>query len=100
MFYAAGNNYANETSVGFCNTWYVIGFATRQTRDAYVQRASDLATRAIKHDEMRKYNEQPGAVSHYDAEGFFHQACGEKGQFIATGKQIDPATAKVIESGF
>lgn len=55
MYYAAKNHYSTETSVGFSNTWYVLGFAKRAMRDAHVKAATDMATRAIKAKEITTY---------------------------------------------
>lgn len=55
MFYAAINTYASETDTGFSNTWGVLAFSTRAARDAYVESAIDLATRAITRREISNY---------------------------------------------
>lgn len=55
MYYAASNYHADSTSVGFANTWYVQVFETKSARDEYVACATDLATRAISKQEIRKY---------------------------------------------
>ncbi len=55
MFYAAINSYASETDIGFANTWGVLAFSTRAARDAYVESAIDLATRAITRREISNY---------------------------------------------
>lgn len=94
MYYAAVNSYANETSVGFANTWSVIGFATRATRDAYVEIATDMATRAISAAEMRKYGAKPGQVSHYTEDGEFMQHM-QHGEFCSTGDSIETSTGVV-----
>ena len=97
MYYAAINSYATDTSVGFCNTWSAIGFATRATRDAYVHCATDMATRAILASELRSYGEKPGHVSHYTADGAFmqHRQYMQRGEFSATGDTIDTTTGRV-----
>ncbi len=92
MFYAAKNNYATETGVGFANTWYVLGFEQKRLRDAYVARASDLATRAIKASEIRSYGGRPGQVSYYDAKGELQQWTPMG--FTYGCHEIDPATAE------
>lgn len=97
MYYAAINSYSTDTSVGFANTWAVIGFATKAMRDAYVERATDLATRAIKAAEIREYDGKPGQVPHYDQEGSFFQYYA--GEFFRTGAAIDPSTAAPIADG-
>lgn len=83
MFYVAENHYSSETSIGFANTWYVVGFATRAARDAHVAQAKDMATRAIKAAEIRLYGGKPGQVSHYDAQGHYWQHTGGC-EFICT----------------
>lgn len=55
MYYAAINSYATETSVGFANTWGVVRFADRASRDEYVEEATDLATKAILAKEVKNY---------------------------------------------
>ncbi len=97
MFYAAVNSYATQTSIGFSNTWHAIGFATRQMRDAYVKDAKDLATKAIRSNEIRTYGGKPGQVSFYDADGNL-QTHMQAGQFTDGGERIDPVTAKVVDS--
>lgn len=97
MFYAAVNSYATETSMGFANTWGVLGFATSQMRDAYVQSAKDMATKAITSKEVRTYGGKLGQVSYYDADGNL-QAHIQAGQFTGGDERIDPNTAKVVDS--
>jgi hypothetical protein len=58
-FYAATNLYASETSIGFANTWIVRVFETRSSRDAYVDAARDMATRAILKQDIRRYYDAP-----------------------------------------
>ena len=94
MYYAAINSYATDTSVGFCNTWSAIGFATKAARDAYVHCATDLATKAILASELRQYGEKPGQVSHYTADGEF-MAHMQRGEFSRTGDTIDTTTGRV-----
>jgi len=98
MYYAATNSYASATSVGFANTWSAIGFATRQMRDAYVARATDLATKSILASELRKYGKTSASVDYFDAEGAFHQ-CIAHGDFFRTGYTIDPVTAEMLTDG-
>jgi hypothetical protein len=62
MYYAAVNAYSSETSVGFANTWGVIGFATKSARDEYVDGAKDRATRSITSKEVTKYGGKIGQV--------------------------------------
>lgn len=56
-YFAAGNSFASETDVGFDNTWYVLAFDSRKARDDYVSIARDLATRAIRRDQVTAYAE-------------------------------------------
>ena len=101
MFYAATNSYSTKTSIGFCNTWGVIGFATRAMRDAYVRRATDLATRAIKASEIKTYDGRPGQVSFCDESGaeFEVQKNGYEIVKRRTGRTIDPISAKLLTDG-
>jgi hypothetical protein len=55
-YYAAVNIYATENSIGFANTWEVLAFINRRTRDAFVSGRTDLATRAIRKNEITKYS--------------------------------------------
>ena len=55
MFYAADNSYSSETDIGFVNTWYVLAFETRRTRDEYVNTAPGMAARSIKRNEVVRY---------------------------------------------
>lgn len=55
MFYAADNHYGSQTDLGFANTWYVVAFLTKASRDAYVEASDRLSTRAIKAREVKKY---------------------------------------------
>lgn len=66
MYYVAINQYASETSMGFANTWQVAGFATKLERDQYVNKATDLATKAIKAKEVNRYG---GLQIMYDRNG-------------------------------
>lgn len=97
MYYAAINSRATETSIGFANTWGVLGFATRQMRDAYVKRATDMATRAITSKEVSIYGAKIGQIDHYDAEGDL-MVSTQRGEFCRGGYSIDPVTAKPRES--
>lgn len=97
MYYAAVNSYATETSIGFANTWGVLGFATKSMRDAYVDCATDLATKAITSKDLGKYDAKLGQISYYDAVGDL-QEHAQRGEFTRGGVSIDPATAKPITS--
>lgn len=67
MYYAADNFYASPTTVGFANTWFVSGFATRAARDAYVADSDGMAARAITRRELRKYAERDTIPHGFDA---------------------------------
>lgn len=69
MYYAAKNTYASATDIGFANTWYVLGFATKAMRDLHVKNASDLATRAITTREFKRYGAKHGQVDYFDSTG-------------------------------
>ena len=56
-YYAADNHYGSETDLGFANTWYVISFASKAARDAYVANSEKRSTRAIRAGEVRQYGE-------------------------------------------
>lgn len=90
MFYAAVNSYATETSIGFANTWGVIGFHSAKARDAYVTDASDLATKAISATELAAYGAKRGQVSHYTVAGDFMEHCG-RGEFVRMPSASDAA---------
>jgi hypothetical protein len=80
MFYAAKNIYSTPNSIGFCNTWVVVGFPTIAARDAYVLNCPNLATKAIKASEIRQHGGEPGRVNYYDFEGEYHIHMGH-GEF-------------------
>lgn len=56
-FYAATNDYASETSIGFANTWRILAFESRKSRDEFVKSATDLAAQAISRREFGKFEE-------------------------------------------
>ena len=97
MFYAAINSRATDTSIGFCNTWGVIGFATKAMRDAYVSNANDLATQAITSKEFGKYEAKRGQINYYDAAGDY-MIHTQNGEFMRGGLSIDPVTARSVQS--
>jgi hypothetical protein len=97
MYYAAFNSHATETSIGFANTWGVIGFATKAMRDAYVKRTNDLATKAITAKEVGKYDAKTGEVDYYDAAGDL-MVHTQRGEYMRGGRGIDPVTAAPAES--
>lgn len=97
MFYAAVNSHATDTSIGFANTWGVIGFATKTMRDAYVARATDLATKSITSKEVGKYDARLGQISYYDAAGDLMEHT-QHGEFSRGGLSIDPVTAEPVAS--
>ncbi len=55
MYYAAVNYYANATSQGFSNTWGVVQFSDKGSRDQFVSEALDLATKTISAKEVEDY---------------------------------------------
>jgi len=60
MFYALENSYANETSRGFANTYYILAFRTRSGRDRWLRRdAATLATAAITRRDFSHYLDRP-----------------------------------------
>lgn len=97
MYYAAINTHATETSIGFANTWGVIGFSTKAMRDAYVQRATDQATQAITAKEVAKYDAKIGEVDYYDASGDL-MTHTQRGEYMRGGRAIDPVTAAPVAS--
>lgn len=54
MYYAADNLYGSDTSVGFVNTWRVLAFTDKESRDAFVEQG-DMSTRAIKRRDISRY---------------------------------------------
>lgn len=97
MFYAEVNSHATDTSIGFANTWGVIGFATKTMRDAYVARATDLATKSITSKEVGKYDARLGQINYYDANGDLMEHT-QNGEFMRGDVRIDPVTAEVVDS--
>jgi hypothetical protein len=70
-YYAADNHYGSETDIGFANTWYVISFASKVARDAYVANSNKRSTRAIKAREVRQYG---GVSRRMSADGIIDHA--------------------------
>ena len=62
-YYAATNDYADESSVGFANTWTVLAFANKRDRDRWVAAQTDLASRAIRKNDVKKYLDAPPPFS-------------------------------------
>jgi len=61
-YYATRNTYASKSSRGFSNTWFVLAFADRKSRDDYVEAASarDISVYAIPLRVVTSYiNEAP-----------------------------------------
>lgn len=69
MFYAAKNYYSSPTSVGFANTWYVVGFADRAARDAHVADCFDMATQPIKATQISQFGGKPKNIGVFDSNG-------------------------------
>lgn len=93
MFYAAKNSWVTETSIGFADTWYVIGFATKQMRDTYVEQAKDRATRTITSQNIKEYGGKVGQIGYYDSLGHFMVYVGD-GHFARDCCDVDPLTMK------
>lgn len=55
MYFAADNRYGNETGIGFANSWYVMAFASKETRDEFVSVSNSMAARPISADEVTRY---------------------------------------------
>jgi hypothetical protein len=64
-YYAAVNSYGSETNIGFCNTWNVLAFDSRKSRDEYVDKFSqrNRSVRAILRKEVKIYVESPKPFS-------------------------------------
>jgi len=88
-FYAAINSYASSTSIGFSDAWGYLAFDTKKLRDAYVANATDIATKAIRSTECKKYG---GYAGKYDVNGVFTDYLG----YHYRGKNIDPTTGKPL----
>ena len=56
-YYAADNLYSSETSVGFANTWFVIAFSSKKSRDQFVMERKGVAIRPIKRSEISRYTD-------------------------------------------
>lgn len=96
MFYAAKNHQSSETSVGFSNTWYVVGFEAKKMRDAHVANSDDMATKCINSKDVIKYGYNVGKLSYYDANGHYHQYMGN-GEFVkCDGMIIDATTGLAV----
>ena len=65
MHYTADNLYGSTTSVGFSNTWRVLAFADKASRDAHVSKnsPSDRSLRAIKRADISRYLDSPRPFS-------------------------------------
>jgi len=63
MFYAAINTYGSESSTGFANTWNVLAFHDKQSRDAFVNATNRQDIRAITRKDIPRYVEQPKPFS-------------------------------------
>ena len=87
MFYAADNRYGSSTSIGFANTWRVLAFADRKSRDHWVEdNRHDMSVRTIKRADIGKYLEDVKPFSgeavcidsnldYMDAEGLVGLVC-------------------------
>ena len=79
MFYIAKNNYSTPTSIGFSNSWYVVGFPSRAARHAHVFECPNLATKVIAASEIRKYGGSHKKVNYFDDNNqyWIHMGHGE-----------------------
>lgn len=55
LYYAADNGFSSETDVGFFNTWYILAFDSKITRDKYVRESRQLGAHAIKKNKIKEY---------------------------------------------
>lgn len=63
MKFAANNLYATDTSTGFYNTWHVLAFEDKQSRDQYVANSKGMAVKAIAKSEISRYVPAPKPFS-------------------------------------
>lgn len=56
-YYAIENMYGSETSHGFSNTWQILVFKTKNSRDKYVENSTDITTSKIKKSELSGYTQ-------------------------------------------
>lgn len=54
-FYAADNDCGTSTSTGWSNTWYVVGFHTREARTRYLRKSRRISARAIEPSQIVQY---------------------------------------------
>ena len=54
-YYAIVNLYGSETSHGFSNTWQILVFKTKNSRDKYVEKSPNITTSKIKKSELSGY---------------------------------------------
>ena len=54
-YYSAHNVYANESSMGFSNTWDVKVWSSKMARDSHVYGCQDMASRAIPRSKVAEY---------------------------------------------
>ena len=59
MKFAANNRYATDTCDGFYNTWFVLAFEDKKSRDDYVANAKGMAVRPIAKASIRFYVKAP-----------------------------------------
>ena len=63
MKFAANNSYSTETCDGFYNTWFVLAFEDKKSRDEYVAHAKGMAVRPITKADIRFYVKAPKPFS-------------------------------------
>ena len=54
-YYATKNLYGSDTSVGFANTWTVLVFTDKTSRDKYIDSSNDMSVNAINKADIKKY---------------------------------------------
>jgi len=59
MKFVLKNHYANATSHGFSNTYYILAFENHEDAKEYVSRATDLVTCIIRKRDIGEYIDRP-----------------------------------------
>ena len=62
-YYATKNTYGNSTSVGFANTWKVLVFTDKTSRDEYIDSSNDMSVGSINKADIKKYVDAPKPFS-------------------------------------
>jgi len=63
MHYSLHNHYASETDVGLANTYYVLAWRDRASRDAYVSAQTDRCSAPVRRRDIGKYLSRPKPFS-------------------------------------